>query len=127
MPDVFVPWDTTMITKYFMQVMNRNILYKYTMDYADRNRDKVNAVKTVQELNALLDGDTKLFDNFIRYAAENGVKPDYKEIAISRPLIISRLRAYIGRNTPLQDIGLYSQEYVQDNDIQAALEVLSKD
>lgn len=127
MPDVFVPWDTTMITKYFMQVMNRNILYKYTMDYADRNRDKVNAVKTVQELNALLDGDTKLFDNFIRYAAENGVKPDYKEIAISRPLIISRLRAYIGRNTPLQDIGLYSQEYVQDSDIQAALEVLSKD
>ena len=39
-------------------------------------------------------------NDFIRYAARNGVKPDYKDIARSRKLIEAQLRAYIGRNTP---------------------------
>lgn len=39
-------------------------------------------------------------NDFIRYAARNGVQPDYKDIARSRKLIEAQLRAYIGRNTP---------------------------
>lgn len=123
MPDIFVPLDTAGITKYYIQVANRNILYRYTMDYADRNREKLNAVRTVDDLNALLDSDTNLFDDFIRYASEQGVKPDYKDIAVSRPLMESRIRAFIGRNTSLEDVGFYSQEQDMDNEIQAALDV----
>ncbi len=127
MPDIFVPLDTAGITKYYIQVANRNILYRYTMEYADRNRDKLNEVRTIPELNALLDGDTKLFDNFIQYASAQGVKPNYKDIAVSRPFMEARIRAYIGRNTPLEDAGMYSQEYALDNEIGAALEVLDND
>lgn len=125
MPDIFVPLDTSMITNYYIQVANRNILYKYTMDYADRNREKLNAIKTIPELNALLDGERGLFDDFVKYATERGVKADYKDIAVSRPLMTAWLRAYIARNTPLQDVGLYSQKEMLDNEIQTALGVLS--
>lgn len=125
MPDIFVPLDTTGITKYYIQVVNRNILYRYTMDYADRNREKLNAVKTVDDLNALLDSDKQLFDDFIRYASEHGVKPDYNDIAVSRPFMESQIRAYIGRNTSLEDVGFYSQEYGMDNEIQTALDIFN--
>lgn len=103
MPDLFVPVDTTDVTRYFLEVSGRNILFRYTLEYADRHRDALNAVKTIPELQALLDADKELMNDFIRYAARNGVQPDYKDIARSRKLIEAQLRAYIGRNTPLNE------------------------
>ncbi len=44
-------------TKYFVEVAGRNILYRYTIEYADRHREALNAVKTIDELQALLDSD----------------------------------------------------------------------
>lgn len=41
-------------------------------------------------------------NDFIRYAARNGVQPDYKDIARSRKLIEAQLRAYID-GTPLNE------------------------
>ena len=64
MPDVFVPADTTDVTKYFVEVAGRNILYRYTIEYADRHREALNAVKTIPELQALLDGDRGLVEDF---------------------------------------------------------------
>ena len=87
MPDLFVPVDTTDVTRYFLEVSGRNILFRYTLEYADRHRDALNAVKTIPELQALLDADKELMNDFIRYAARNGVQPDYKDIARSRKLI----------------------------------------
>ena len=69
MPDVFVPADTTDVTKYFVEVAGRNILYRYTIEYADRHREALNKVRTIPELQALLDSDKGLVEDFIRYAA----------------------------------------------------------
>ncbi len=38
MPDIFVPLDTTWISQYFREVSGRNILYRYTIRYADLHR-----------------------------------------------------------------------------------------
>ena len=54
MPDVFIPADTTDVTKYLVEVAGRNILYRYTIEYADRHREALNAVKTIDELQTLL-------------------------------------------------------------------------
>ena len=124
MPDIFVPADTTDMTKYFLEVAGRNILYRYTIEYSDRHRDALNAVRTVDELEALLDSDKTLFDDFIRYAARHGVPPRYGDIARSRRLMEAQLRAYIGRNTALEDNGFYANIYPVDNVIMRALGVL---
>ena len=42
MPDVFVPMDTTDMTRYYIEVTGRNILYRYTLEYADRHREAIN-------------------------------------------------------------------------------------
>ena len=124
MPDLFVPVDTTDVTRYFLEVSGRNILFRYTLEYADRHRDALNAVKTIPELQALLDADKELMNDFIRYAARNGVQPDYRDIARSRKLIEAQLRAYIGRNTPLNEAGFYVNIYPIDPVMLRAVEVL---
>lgn len=125
MPDVFVPADTTDVTRYYLEVAGRNILYRYTIEYADRHREELNAVTTVEELTALLDSDKTLVDDFIRYAARKGVAPNRREIARSRKLIEAQLRAYIGRNTSLEDNGYYANIYPIDVVTMRAIEVLN--
>lgn len=124
MPDVFVPFDTTAYSKYYFEVTGRNILYKYTIEYADKHREKLNEVKTVAELEAFLDSDKNLLNDFIQYAARAGVQPDYAGIKHSRDVLTAQLRAYIGRNTSLDDIGFYSNIYVIDKAVMKAIEEL---
>lgn len=124
MPDIFVPADTTDMTPYFIEVAGRNILYRYTIEYADRHREALNAVQTIDQLEQLLDSDHTLVEDFIRYAARKGVAPRYGDIARSRQLIEAQLRAYIGRNTQLEDNGFYANIYPVDNVIMRAIAVL---
>ena len=121
MPDVFVPADTTDVTKYFVEVAGRNILYRYTIEYADRHREALNAVRTTADLRALLDADRGLVDDFIRYAARKGVAPRYGDIARSRQLMEAQLKAYIGRNTSLEDSGYFLSIYPEDEVIVRAI------
>ena len=127
MPDLFIPADTTDVTPYFIQVTGRNILYRYTIEYADRHREALEAVTTLSELQTLLDSDRTLVDDFIRYAARKGVAPAPRDIARSRKLIEAQLRAYIGRNTVLEDNGFYANIHPIDNVIQRAIEVLNEE
>ncbi|MBQ1978957.1 MAG: S41 family peptidase, partial [Alistipes sp.] len=126
MPDLFIPADTTGMTPYFIEVSGRNILYRYTIEYADRHREALNKVQTIDELQALLDSDKRLVEDFVAYAARQGVKPSYRDLAISRPIIEAQLRAYIGRNTVLEDDGFYKNIYPIDNVILSAIETLRK-
>ena len=124
MPDVFIPLDTADMTKYYIEVTGRNILYRYTMQYADNHREALNKVQTMEELTALLDSDKNLFDDFVRYAATQGVRPNYRDIARSRKVMEAQLRAYIGRNTPLEDDGFYYNIFPIDNVVNRSIELL---
>lgn len=124
MPDVFIPLDTTDMTRYYIEVTGRNILYRYTMQYADNHREALNKVQTMDELTALLDSDKNLFDDFVRYAATQGVRPNYRDIARSRKVMEAQLRAYIGRNTPLEDDGFYYNIFPIDNVVNRSIELL---
>lgn len=124
MPDEFVPIDTLEMTPYYYAATGLNILYRYTLDYADRHRSKINTIHSVEELNAFLDGDSRLVEDFVAYAAKVGLKPNWSEIRTSRRLLESLLRAYIGRNTSLEDVGYTSQIEPIDEPLQKAFEVL---
>ncbi|MBR5812564.1 MAG: S41 family peptidase [Alistipes sp.] len=122
MPDVFVPLDTTHLSRYYMEVSGRNILYRYTIEYADKHREALNKVETMEQLDSLLDADKNLFNDFMRYASSRGVKPNRADIAQSREVMEAQLKAYIGRNTVLEDDAFYHSIYPIDNVMVAALE-----
>lgn len=124
MPDVFVPVDTLNMTPYYYAATGLNILYRYTLDYTDEHRKEINAVRSIEELNALLDSDKRLLEDFVEYAASIGLKANWKEIETSRELLTAQLRAYIGRNTALEDEGYFSQIVPIDDTLQKAFEIL---
>ena len=84
-------------------------------------RKALNAVRTTADLRALLDADRGLVDDFIRYAARKGVAPRYGDIARSRQLMEAQLKAYIGRNTSLEDSGYFLSIYPEDEVIVRAI------
>jgi carboxyl-terminal processing protease len=127
MPDIFVPLDTTAVTHYYAEVSGRNILYRYTIEYADTHREALKAVRSLSDLKTLLDADTSLVDDFVRYAQRQGVAPRYNDIARSRELMEAQLKAFIGRNTVLEDNGYYLSIYPEDNVIMRALDVLNQE
>ncbi len=126
MPDYLVPIDTVGMTSYYQRVNGRNLIYRFTLDWGDKHRAEMNAVASMEDLSAMLRKYPRLTDDFVAYAARNGVVPDYKQIAISRPVIEAQLRAYIGRNTALDYDGFYANIYVIDSTILKAIEVLKE-
>ena len=126
MPDVFVPLDTLNITKYFSEVAGRNILYRYTIEYADTHRKELDAAKSIPQLEMLLDGDTELFANFVRYADRQGVAPNWEDISRSRDIMEAQLRAYIARNSDLEDNAFYYFIYPIDKTVLQAIKELEQ-
>ncbi len=125
MPDVFIPIDTTDVTRYYIEVIGRNILYRYTMDYADRHRAQLDSVKTLDELDALFAGDEDMLDDFVRYAARKGVAPRRRDIERSKALMEAQLKAFIGRNTVLEDNAFFANIRPVDNVVMRAVEILN--
>ncbi len=126
MPDVEMPVDTLGVTPYLVEVVYRNILSRYTLDYTDRHRVALDNITSLAQLDAFFDRDKNLVNDFVRYAARQGVKPNYKQIAESRPILEAQLRANIGRNTPLGATALHAEAYAIDKTMQRAVEILEK-
>lgn len=126
MPDIFVPVDTANVTNYFVEARGRNHIYIYSRIFADRHRERINAVGSLAELDALIGDDGALLDDFVSYASTKGLKPDWAQIAASREILIAYLRAYIGRNSPLEETGFYANMYPIDNAVLEAIRTLEQ-
>ena len=124
MPDIFIPLDTTNMSKYYLEVSGRNILYRYTIEYADAHLRELNAAKSLKDLEHMFNADKGMFDRFISYAAKSGVKPNYKQIATSRKIMESQLRAYIARNSEFDSSAFYYFICPIDNALLTAIKTL---
>ncbi len=98
MPDIFVPNDTAGITSYYLNVVNAGLIQKYTFDYTDRNRDRLEKSGDVAALLRMLPDDDTLLQNFVSYSQKAGVAPRWYYINISRDLLVNQLKAMIVRN-----------------------------
>lgn len=120
MPDIFIPIDTVGMTKYYNEVWNSNVLYRYTLDFTDRHRADIDAVESLAQLDSLLSAHNLLGD-FTRYAERNGIPTNRAELATSRRIIEAQLRAYIGRNALDNESGFYYNIYPIDDAMQRAV------
>ncbi len=98
LPDIFVPSDTSLVTSYYLSVVNAGLLNKYAYEYADLNREELSKAKNIDELLAKLPPIGVLVPAFVQYAYENGIARRWYYINISSPLIDNQLRALIARD-----------------------------
>ena len=124
MPDIFVPLDTTRMSKYYFEVSGRNILYRYTIEYADEHRAELSAAHSVKDIERMFARDKGMFNRFVGYAERNGVKSDWSGINLSRHIMEAQLRAYIARNSELDSNAFYYFIYPIDETLRKAVETL---
>ena len=124
MPDVFVGRDTTLYTPYFNIVSNRAYTYQFAYQYTNQHRSELNKYKDWQSLERYLLS-VNWVPEFVAFAKEKGVEPNEKQLAISRPLLVRIVNAYIVRNI-LNDEGFFPL-FERDDDItKEAIKQLTK-
>jgi carboxyl-terminal processing protease len=103
MPDKFVPADTSGISPYFIKV--RSIIYRFALKYTENHREQLKKFTESGEMEKYLDKQA-LLDQFIQFAAANGIKKDPEGLKISGDIIHVQIKAYIARNI-LDNKGFY--------------------
>jgi carboxyl-terminal processing protease len=124
MPDVFIPWDSTPISDYYLDLRRKNVVNTFVGDYVDKNRKKLKddyPEFTGFDKNFQID-DAFMADFFI-YAEIEGVKKDEKGYAASEKLIKSQLKGVIAQK--LWDMTeLYTIINHYDEEVLKAIEVV---
>jgi len=127
MPDVFVPWDTTQVTDFYVDLLSRGLINDFVLDYIARERSVLwSKFPEFDQFNNRYSIDNRFMEEFLNYAADRGVTPTADELKYSSKLIRYQLKAIIGRN--LFEFKSYFQVLSDiDDGLQKALEVLRED
>ncbi len=113
MPDVFIPLDTSMSSKYYDNLRRESVLNDFTYAYVDEHR--ADLLKSYTDVFAFKQNFTLTDDfmsKFMALAEKKNVKKDEKGYATSEKLIKTQLRALIAR-----DLWNTNAYYVIINDI----------
>ena len=98
MPDIFVPEDTIGYTSYFVNVANNGLIQKFAFSVADKYRGMLDGVKSIDRFLKVLPRDNTLLENFVSFAAKNGVPARWYYINQSRDLLLNQIKAMIARD-----------------------------
>jgi carboxyl-terminal processing protease len=125
MPDIFVPLDTVGVGKFYKKVYEQSLIFKFTAAYSDNHRQELNKITKIGQLKQYLTGQN-LMGQFVSYCAKSGVYPEGRDLKHSYKLIDAQLKAFIGRNTPLNDEGFYPFIEPIDNVLKHAVDEFHK-
>lgn len=124
MPDIFVPQDTTGMTSYYRMAATRGLIVRYTLDYTDKNRSKLQEYDTPEKMEAYLKKQN-LLEKFAEYAESKGLKRRNILMYKSKKLFEESLYGNVIYNMlGMEAYIVYSNQ--TDKTVQKALEVLEK-
>ncbi|MCE7042198.1 S41 family peptidase [Dyadobacter sp. CY312] len=95
-PDIFVPRDTLNNSKYLFELYAKNIIREYALRYANENLKKLEKQSFKEFLSSFEVTDAMLAE-LVKDASIAGIKPNEKELKISKPVVVSQTKAIIGR------------------------------
>ena len=123
MPDVFVPVDTTGSSEYYNKVRSLGLMYRFAFYYTDLNRAALESFTTAADIEAYLD-DRDIMPQFINYAINKGVDPDYEDIKTSGEILNKTIKAYVARNL-IDNEGFYPIIAEIDHTLQVAIDTIA--
>jgi carboxyl-terminal processing protease len=127
MPDVFIPWDSTMFSDYYVEIRRKGTLNTFTLKYVDQNRDALaQKYPSIDIFRKEFDVKQGVMDEFLKELESEGVKFDEEGFQASSKLIEYQLMALIARN--LWNISAYYEVMMAiDDEFTHALELLNDD
>jgi len=99
LPDVFVPYDTTGMNRYFMRAINSGRLSEFYYDYADKHRSELAADDFEAFQKKWEKQEADIFAEMVSFFAEKGLSAaSEEELAECTPLLKTRLKALLARS-----------------------------
>lgn len=95
-PDVFVAKDTLLNSKYLFELYSKNIIREYALRFANENQKKLEKQSFQEYLKSFEVSDAMLAE-LVKDASKAGIKPNEKELSLSRPVIVAQTKAIVGR------------------------------
>ena len=123
MPDIFMPIDTSYYSKYYEKVRRRGLIYRFAFDYADNHRKEFAVYADYKSLKTRLH-QKNILEEFVTYAARQGVAKNDHDLTISGSMIENMLMAYVVRNV-IDDKGFYPVINQMDKIVQKGIDVLN--
>ncbi|MBL7859976.1 MAG: S41 family peptidase [Cyclobacteriaceae bacterium] len=97
MPDYFVPMDTTIVSKYFNQLFNANILREYAFTYAEENKGRLTEKGYTDYLKSFAVNDVML-SQVVVMGIKSNIAANPKDLEKNKRLFQTYLKAEIARN-----------------------------
>ena len=123
-PDYFVPLDTTQNTRYLNRLFNTNSIQEYTVNYAEKNRGKLEMMSFADYKKKFEVTDAMLQD-LVAVGIDNGLKFNEVEFNRSIKLLKQLTKAYIARGIWDND-GFYPIFNEQDEIFLRAIQLMDE-
>ncbi|MEI6123327.1 MAG: S41 family peptidase [Bacteroidota bacterium] len=128
MPDIFMPLDTTRISDYYSNLLRKNIINQFVLNYLEGKRDALK--QQYADMNVFLKNfnlDDTFMQNFVAFAETEGVKKDEAGYKASEKYLRNFIKAWIARN--LWDYDAYWRISNEEDDVfqEAVQSIQSKD
>ncbi|MFC2102335.1 S41 family peptidase [Bacteroidota bacterium] len=127
MPDVFIPWDSTYLTDYYLDVRRNNIVNPLVSEYVDKNRQKLlQKYPDFDSFKANFEIGDPVMELFFKAADEAEMEMKEEEFATSEPLIKAQIKGLIAQK--LYDItSFYIIVNELDPEVMRAVEIIGDD
>ncbi len=127
MPDVFIPWDSTPFTDYYMDLRRKNVINGYISDMVDKTRMELKKqYPDFETFNNTFPLDDAFMKGFFDHAEKEGVKMNEEQFKLSEKLIKSQLKSLIAQKLwDMNEMYVIINDY--DNEVQKAVDVISDD
>ncbi len=99
MPDIFVPYDSTWVSDYYITLRRKGVINRFTLQYVDDNREAlILAYPDFEVFNDKFNVDDDFMKNFIEFTEKEGVEFNEEEYQTSKNIIEQQLKSWIARN-----------------------------
>lgn len=99
MPDFFVPLDTNAYSKYYKQLMQKGIIYRFNLHYLDKERDKLKEkYKTFDDFKNNFQVESSMLDSIASIAKKEKIEFTDDEKAKSEKDIKNMIKALLARD-----------------------------
>lgn len=124
MPDYFIPIDTTKVSRYISELLYKNLINDFALEYVNKNRAQLKYTNA-KEFNQQFKVNTPLINELKSYANKNNIKSSASDLGKGLDLLSTHLKAYIAKDIFNQEAWFFVKN-ANDDACKKALLLLSK-
>jgi carboxyl-terminal processing protease len=124
MPDYFIPIDTTKVSRYISELLYKNVINDFALEYVNKNRTQLK-YSSAKEFNQQFKVNTPLINELKSYANKNDIKSSASDLGKGLDLLSTHLKAYIAKDIFNQEAWFFVKN-ANDDACKKALLMLSK-